>query len=231
METTTFHPIINYILTEGVPFNTLYFLLIFPVITTLVVILRQFIGLQAFGIYTPAIITAVFLAMGSNNVWDIRYPIAVYVAVLVIGMLMRYALRHFRLLYLPRVGLTVTIVSFSVLAILTVAASFDRLGFATASFFPLLILITLVEKFVAIQIEKGTRTGIIIALETLIIAIIGFLLLSPGTFIGQYIISLLVIHPYIVLLIIPINIALGKWTGLRVAEYLRFRDVLNKIKD
>jgi ABC-type tungstate transport system substrate-binding protein len=88
----------------------------------------------------------------------------------------------------------------------------------------------LVEKFVTVQIEKGNKTAVILALETLVIALIGYTVLSPTTPIGQYTINFTLAHPLALLLIIPINVFIGKWTGLRLNEYMRFHEVINKIK-
>lgn len=230
MDPSTAHNLIRTIVEQGVPFDTVLVLLLFPLIATFVVVLRQVFGLQAFGIYTPSVITIVFLAIGRNDISDVKYGVIVYITVIAVGMAMRYALRALRLLYLPRVAITLTIVSFTVLALLTLAGSLDRTGLATASFFPLLIIITMVEKFVAVQIEKGSRTATMLALETLGIAVVGYLVMSPATPIGQKIGTFLITYPYIILLVLPFNIFLGRWTGLRLSEYIRFRDVLKKIR-
>ena len=125
----------------------------------------------------------------------------------------------------------ITIVSFATLISLALAGSMLRTGFAAASIFAILIIITLVEKFVAVQIEKGTKTASILALETLIIALVGYSLMSYRTFIGYNIISFVLAYPFIILLILPLNAFIGKWTGLRLSEYFRFREVLKKIKE
>lgn len=221
------NPLIEFIYSQGVPEQMVVVLLLFPIIATFVVLLRQVFGLQAFGIYTPTIITVVFMAMAHKSIHDLTYPIAIYAFVIIIGMLMRFAFKKLRLLYLPRVALNLTIITFSVLFILTLAGSF---GMTEFSFFPILILITIVEKFVAVQIEKGTKTAASLAFETLFIAIIGYLIMTPITPIGQYISLGVQEYPYLILLIIPINLILGKWTGLRLTEIIRFKDVLKKIK-
>lgn len=228
MDRTGAHSLIITILEQGVPFDTVLVLLLFPLIATFVVILRQVFGLQAFGIYTPSIITIAFMAIGLNSIGDIKYAIAVYVVVIAVGMIMRYVLKSLRLLYLPRVAITLTIVTFSVLILLIIAGSLDRTGLATASFFPLLIIITMVEKFVAVQIEKDSKTALILALETLGIAIVGYLIMSPVTAVGGTIGRFILAHPYMILLVLPLHIFLGRWTGLRASEYLRFRDVLKQ---
>ena len=87
-----------------------------------------------------------------------------------------------------------------------------------------MIMITIVEKFVAAQIEKGSRTAIYLALETLVISLVGFSLISWGA-----LREIIIAYPWLVILTIPFNILLGKWTGLRLSEYLRFREILKKI--
>lgn len=215
----TLHPIIDFALAQGVPLDTVILLLVLPVVATLVAFFRQIIGIKAFGIYTPSIVTFAFLAFDPKG---LKYGIAIFFSIIITGMLSRTLLKYFRLLYLPRVALTLTIVALTTLAILVVGGSFNRTGLASVSIFPLLIMITLVEKFVATQIEKGDRTAIILALETLGISLVCYAIVR-----WHVLIELIVAQPWIILLTVPVNIWLGRWTGLRLIEYLRFRKILN----
>jgi len=219
MNTLTISPIINFFLSEGVPFETVILILILPIIATLIAFLRQVVGIKAFGIYTPLIVTFAFLATNG-----IKYGVAIFITVILIGMIMRFVLRPFRLLYLPRVAIMLTAVSLSILFMLVLGGNMQRTGLAAVSIFPILIMITIVEKFVTVQIEKGDRVAIILAIETLFISIIGFYIAS-----SHFLISFIASYPWIVLLTIPINIFLGKWTGLRLSEYLRFRKVIKNL--
>lgn len=211
-------PIIGFFIHKGVPFETIVLILMLPIIATFIAFLRQIVGIKAFGIYTPLIVTFAFLATNG-----IRYGIVIFVAVLVIGMAMRFVLKPFRLLYLPRVAIMISTVAILILVMLALGGSFRRTGLAAVSIFPILIMITLVEKFVAVQIEKGNRTAMILATETLFISIAGYYIAS-----WKFLISTLILHPWIILFILPINIFLGKWTGLRLTEYIRFKDILKK---
>jgi hypothetical protein len=118
----------------------------------------------------------------------------------------------------------VTIVAIFILTMLVIGGSLRRTGLAAVSIFPILIMITLVEKFITVQIEKGTKTAAILAVETLAISILGYYLAS-----WEALIRLLAAYPWAVLVTILINILLGKWTGLRAQEYIRFKEVLKKI--
>jgi len=215
---TTISPIISFFIGKGVPFETIVLILMLPIIATFIAFLRQVVGIKAFGIYTPLIITFAFLATNG-----IRYGIVIFIAVLALGMIMRFVLKPFRLLYLPRVAIMVSVVAILILLMLALGGNFQRTGLAAVSIFPILIMITLVEKFVTVQIEKGNRTAMILAIETLFISIAGYYIAS-----WKILIKFIILYPWIILLIIPINIFLGKWTGLRLIEYFRFKNILKK---
>ncbi|HAV11211.1 MAG TPA: hypothetical protein DCX32_01575 [Candidatus Moranbacteria bacterium] len=212
-------PILSYFIEQGLPLDTVIMLFMLPIIVTLIAFFRQVVGIKAFGIYTPAIVTFAFLAIP-----QLRYGVIVFVVVIMVGMLMRYLLKRLKLLYLPRMAITLSIVAFSILTLLAIGGSMQRTGLAAVSIFPILIMITLVEKFVGTQIEKGNKTALILALETLAISIVGFYIAS-----WTELIRFIVVYPWIVLLTIPVNIFLGKWDGLRISEYIRFRDVLKNM--
>lgn len=212
-----YHPLITFFVEQGVPVQTVILLLMLPLVATLVAFFRQVIGIKAFGIYTPSIITFALLAFDPNG---IKYGITIFASVILVGMVSRYILKYFRLLYLPRVAITLSIVSLSILGILVLGGSFQRTGLASVSVFPLLIMITLAEKFVATQIEKGTRIAFLLAIETLIISVAGYVLISWNA-----LTSLLLSYPWVILFTFIINFSLGKWTGLRLTEYFRFRKI------
>ncbi len=213
-------PVISFLINQGVPLDTIILLLMLPVVVTLIAFFRQVVGIKAFGIYTPAIVTFAFLAVP-----QLRYGVAVFVSVILVGMLMRVALKGLRILYLPRVAITLSIIAFSILLLLSLGGYMQRTGLASVSIFPILIMITIVEKFVVAQIENGNRTAIILAVETLVISLAGYYLAS-----WPILIRGIIAFPWMILITIPINIFLGKWDGLRLTEYVRFKDVLKNIK-
>ncbi len=216
-----YHPLINFFVTQGVPLQTVALLLMLPIIATLVAFFRQVVGVKAFGIYTPSIFTFALLAFDPNG---LKYGVAIFISILLVGMLTRYLLKSFRLLYLPRVAITLSVVALAILGILTLGGSYQRTGLAAVSIFPLLIMISLAEKFVATQIEKGTRTALMLAGETLLIAIVGYYLIS-----WHGLVIALLHYPWLVLFTFVINFLLGRFAGLRIAEYLRFRKVLERL--
>jgi hypothetical protein len=77
---------------------------------------------------------------------------------------------------------------------------------------------------VAVQIEKGNKTAMILAVETLFISLLGFFIANWNIFI-----KLIILYPWIILLTVPVNILIGRWTGLRLSEYWRFKEIIKKM--
>lgn len=206
---------VNFLVNHGVPINNIVLILMIPVIATILSFARQVIGIKAFGLITPAMTTLSFLVMGLYT------GLIVFIVVLLSGTLTRLLLRRLRLLYLPRMALVLTNVSLSILVLLGISAATGRIATLSFSVFPILILTLLAEEFIAVQFTRGVRTALRVTAWTLLLVIICYYIVS-----WQILRTLLLSYPEIVLLAIPINILLGRFSGLRVVEYIRFRELM-----
>lgn len=209
----------DFIIQSGVPRETIIYILMLPIIATIVALVRQVIGFKTFGIYIPSILTIIFVSTG------LVPGLTIFLAVLISGFFVRWFFSRFRLLYLPRMALMLTVVSVIILAIISVAAMAGAKDFARISIFAVLIMIILIERFLNVQIERGTNEAAILSIETLIISIGGYFLL-----VWHSLQNFILTYPWIVLLIILVNVFLGRWTGLRLTEYVRFKGLLQSDK-
>lgn len=208
---------VNYLTNKGVSTENIILMLMLPIIAMIIAFARQFLGIKTFGIYTPTIITLSFLATG------LKYGLTIFLAILVVATVARLILRKFRLSYLPRMAIVLTIMAFVILIMFVLAAVTNRVGFISLSVLPILVLIILVEKFVAIQIERGPRTAIMLSLETILVSVVCYFIASWDTAI-----TFVLAYPEVILLTFVVNILLGKWAGLRISEYIRFRKIRRK---
>lgn len=212
--------ITQYMINQGVPQETVILLLMLPIVATVIAFARQIIGIKGFGIYTPLIIAFAFLATG------LKYGLALFMTILLVGTLIRLLVKRMRLLYLPRMAIVLTSVALAILLLFLEGAYSGRRGLITASIFAVLIMVTLVEKFIASQIERGARGAIILTSETLFLSIICYWIVS-----WLWLQNLVLLYPlWTILGAMAINIFLGKWTGLRLLEYFRFRQVIKNIE-
>lgn len=211
--------LIGYMADKGVPLSAIYMILVLPVIATIVAFARQVIGIKAFGIYTPSIIAVSFLATGFT------YGFVILLFTLIVATLIRIIGKNFRIAHLPKLAIVMTLVCFALFALFGFGAYFDKVGMMTLSVFPVLIMVLLTETFVTIQMERGTKEASLLILQTILLALFCYFIADWQAFK-----DLLLKYPELVFLTILINIIIGKWTGLRLFEYYRFRKVIDHVE-
>jgi len=218
---------------KGIPDNTVALLLLIPVIATVVVVMKQVIGLTTMGIYTPIIITISFLIIG------LYFGLFTLITILIVGGVTRHLMRKARLLFLPKMAIVLTLVAITLFLILILGAYTDMFNakFFSLAIFPMVILSTLVEKFVSIKTEKGLPTAVILMLETIIVSILAYFVAGGEVNLGFTVVkwdavrNLILNYPESIFILLIINFLLGKWSGLRLLEYIRFREVIRHLEE
>lgn len=212
----------QYMINYGVPQETLVLLLMLPIIATIIAFARQVIGIKGFGIYTPLLVSIALVSMG------LKYGLAIFTIILIIGTLSRLLIQKakLRLLYLPRMAIIVIAVAFSVLILLLGSTYLDLYDLTQVSVLAILIMITLTEKFLISQIQRSKKEAAVLTMETLFLSVICYLIAS-----WNWLENIVLIYPLgVILATLLANIALGKWTGLRLYEYYRFREVIKRVE-
>jgi transglutaminase-like putative cysteine protease len=206
------------IVRAGVPLPALTLILVLPIIASVVVFARLVVGVPTFGTFGPVIVSLAFVTTG---LW---WGTLTFVVIVGLGILLRTALQRLRLQAVARVAILITLVSV-VMGGLTLLGA--RLGIGPLlhlSVFPMLIMANVVESFAGAQVELGTRTAVRQTLWTLLVSIACYLLVDRA---GLQ--ALVVAFPEILVLPVLVNVALGKWRGMRLLEYLRFRALATPI--
>lgn len=210
---------INFLVNRGVPINSITLILSLPIIATILAFSNQVIGIKAFGVITPALTTLSFLVMG------LPYGLLVFSVVLIAGTITRVMMKKLHLLYLPRMALVLTSVSFAILILFGIGIWMRITTLLSFSVFPILILTLLAEEFIALQFKSGIRQAMKVTTWTIILAIVCYLIVR-----WELLRTIIISFPEVILLTIPINILLGRWTGLRLTEYVRFRTLLRHVQ-
>lgn len=237
--TTTISPFnffsvfIEYLVNQGIPDNTIILILLLPVIATIIAIFKQVVGLSTMGIYMPSIITMAFLILG------LEFGLVTFLLIVATGVIAHKVLDPMKLLYVPKMALVITTVSIALLFLitLTVYFKFFAIDFIALTIFPVLVMGTLTERFARLTSTKGFKGSAVILIETITVCIITYFLTGGTinlfftkiqfTFIRNIILN----YPEITILIIALNIYLGRWTGLQVTEVLRFKNIINDLEE
>lgn len=224
---------VTVLINNGIPDNTIALLLLLPVIATVVAFMRQVIGISTFGIYTPSIITLSFLIIG------IKAGLLTLVSAIIVGAICKLVLKRVRMLFIPKIAIVMSFVSIALLFVIiaSIYLNFFNAEFLSIAIFPMLILSTLVEKFVSGKGESNLSTTTLTMGETVLVAIIAYVIAGGGIDLGfiqfkfEFIKRIMLTYPELILLILVFNVLLGKWTGLRLLERARFREIFKHIEE
>jgi len=210
------HLISNFI-SRGVSANTIYLILIIPFLTFIAIFFRQVIGLSTFGVYAPVMITASFYILG------LELGLLTFFFVVTTGYLVKYIMNKFELLYLPKVALNISFISLSFFIVVWLFLWFDTSLSLSLAIFPMLVMSTVSEKFMAAQSEEGFKGAMFGVLETLVVVIVSYYLITWVAF-NNIIMS----WPELIFIPFVLNFLLGKFAGLRLSEYFRFRSLFSE---
>ncbi|MDD5054795.1 MAG: 7TM domain-containing protein [Candidatus Peribacteraceae bacterium] len=211
--------LVNELLANGVSGQTILLLLMLPVIATIFAFLKQVVGITTFGLYTPTIVALSFMVLG----WWIGLITLLYI--IAMGYMTRSLMRRWSLLYIPKVAIILTVVSATLLLLVTLGAAWG-LTFTRETIFILLILSTLAENFLQLKTEEGWWSALFGISETILGAFVCVAIVQ-----WQFFQSLILAYPELLLLTIVVNVILGRWTGLRLVEYFRFREVFRHLAE
>lgn len=201
-----------------VPANTIVLLLLLPIVAFVIAFTRNVIGIRGFGIFLPAALSVVFVATGPI------VGIGLFLVIVIISTAVRLILRKLkvRLQYLPRMAFILWAVVLGVLGVLFLAPVVKFSDLANVSIFAVLFLVLLAEDFTRVQLGKSAKTAINLTFETLILSLISFLFLT-----FQPLQRYVLLNPEVSLLVIACaDLILGRYTGLRVMEFYRFRKLI-----
>ncbi len=192
-------------------------LLLLPVAALIVCIFRNVVGLPSFGTFAPALVGMVFhQAQGGAG-------IAVFLGLILVGWLLRRTLDRFHLLQVPRTAVMLSIVV-ALLIVVLIAAHQWHISVASAvSLFPVVILTGLIERFWTLDEEDGAGRSLTVLLSTLLVSA------AVAVVVGvPWLGAMLLGYPEVLLLVVAAQLLLGRYTGYRLSELVRFRELVSE---
>lgn len=180
----------------------------------LLVVLRNIVGLRGVGTFMPVLIALAFRET------QLLWGLVLFSVVLSAGLLVRLYFEHLKLLLVSRLAAILMFVIL-LMAIITVVSNkldFER-GLSVA-LFPLVILTMTIERISVVWDERGPAEAIKIAVMSLVIAAICYLFMSAPPV--QYVFFA---FPELVLVVMAVTLLIGRYTGYRLTELFRFREL------
>jgi hypothetical protein len=191
--------------------------LLLPIAALIVCIFRNIIGLDSFGTFAPALVGLAFRDLGSLP------GIVVFLSIVLIGWIMRRVLDRYHLLQVPRKAFMLSLVVLVLIGGILAANYHDLPATKYISLFPMVILTGMIERFWTLEVEDGTSSSFRTLLGTLTIAATISLFLSLHAVVRH-----MFRFPETLGLIMAAQLLIGRYTGYRLSELFRFKDLIEE---
>jgi hypothetical protein len=190
-------------------------LLLLPLAALITTVVRNVVGIQTFGTFSPALLAMSFIYAN----WETG--LAILIVVMTAGILSRTWLEKLRLLAVPRLSIILTVVILCVVFGVSLLDYMNLTPSAQAVLLPMVILTMLIERFYVTTEEDGLMFTIKLAAGTLMVAALCYVMLSWDE-VGNFVL----VYPEAHFFTIAVFILIGRYAGYRITELWRFRDLV-----
>lgn len=201
--------------TAGLSREVVEILLLIPPAFLVTLVLRHVVGLETMGNFLP-----VLLAAAARQTGLLVALVAIAVVALIAGV-GRFSLDSLRILRLPKMGALLTIVVALLVAAAYLGARFDIAAVAHLGLFPIVILTFTVERLSQTLEDDGPKAAVKLLLGTALAISASYVVIAHAA-----VAALFVAFPELLAVILGAQIALGRYTGMRVTELFRFRRLI-----
>ncbi|WP_417697785.1 inactive transglutaminase family protein [Pseudomonas sp.] len=192
--------------------QTFMIMVMIPIGVLVILVLRNLIGLQTLGTFTPVLIALAFRET------QLGFGIILFTVITTLGLSLRSYLEHLKLQMLPRLSVVLT---FVVVLIAAISLFSHKLGLErglSVALFPMVILTMTIERLSITWEERGASHAMKVAIGTLFAAALAHLIMSVPE-----LVYFVFTFPAILLILVGFMLAMGRYRGYRLTELVRFK--------
>ncbi len=189
-------------------------LLMIPIGALIMVLMRNIVGIDAFGTFMPVLIALAFRE--TKLLWGL----ILFTLLVTLGLTIRFLLDRLRLLLVPRLSAVLIVV---VMLMLFISLMSHRLGMdsgVSVALFPMVIIAMTIERMSVVWEERGAVDAIRAGFGSLIVAVAAYLAMGM-----PWLEHLVFTFPELLLVILAAVILAGRYTGYRLTELRRFKEL------
>lgn len=189
-------------------------LLMIPIGALVMVIMRNFVGIDAFGTFMPVLIALAFRET------KLFWGVILFTILVTLGLIIRFMLDRLRLLLVPRLSAVLIVV---VILMLFISLVSHRMGMETGlsvALFPMVIIAMTIERMSVVWEERGPADAMRAGLGSLFVAIAAYVFMGLA-----WLEHLIFTFPELLLVILALVVLAGRYTGYRLTELRRFKEL------
>lgn len=195
--------------------NAYRHILLVPFGALVVVLMRILVGLRTSGTFMPVLIALAFMET------TLSAGLIMFIVIVGMGLIIRSYLSSLNLLLVARISavMIVVILIMSFMSILSFKLGIKEV--LTVTFFPMIILAWTIERMSILWEEEGAKEVFVQGSGSLIVAVCAYFVMSD-TFVSHIAVN----FPELLLVVLSCIIMIGRYSGYRLSELIRFKSMV-----
>lgn len=194
---------------------TYHVILLIPLGALLLVFLRNVIGIKTFGTFMPVLIALAFRET------QLLWGLILFSFVIALGLSVRFYLDRLKLLLVPRLASVLIVVILLMAAISIISGNLGLERGLSIALFPMVIMTMTIERMSIVWEEHGRKEAMQQGLGSLAVAALAYMVMT-----NQLMSHLVFVFPELLLVVLALSLLLGRYSGYRLLELIRFRALL-----
>lgn len=194
-----------------------HIILMVPIGVVFLVLMRNLIGIKTFGTFMPILIALAFRQT------ELLWGIVLFIVVVSLGLSIRFYFDQLKLLLVPRLASVLIVVIMLMAAISILSFKLGLPHGLSIALFPMVILTMTIERMSIVWEERGPPEAIKQGLGSLFVAAISYLLMNI-----EVLRHFIFLFPEMLLILLAVTILLGRYSGYRLTELVRFKVLAEK---
>lgn len=187
-------------------------ILMVPIGVIFLVLMRNLVGVKTFGTFMPILIALAFRE--TQLVWGI----GLFIVVVSLGLTIRFYFDRLKLLLVPRLASVLIVVIMLMAAISIISFKLGLPRGLSIALFPMVILTMTIERMSIVWEERGPAEAMQQGFGSLFVASIAYLLMNI-----EVLRHFIFVFPEMLLILLAMTILLGRYSGYRLTELIRFK--------
>ena len=211
---------INSLSNNGFSNNYIYLIILIPFLFTWISVFKHLVWLTPIWIIIPITLTLLIF-----QIWLITTSI-IFFSLVLINLILWKLTNKYTLLYTPKISFIIIINLVLIMLLLDILFMYNLVNINITDTFFIILFIIISERFITVVLSKEFSEYKYNLLNTIWFSLISYLILSIS-----FIQTIILAYPEIILILIPINFIIWKFTWLRITEYFRFKEIIKSIEE
>jgi 7 transmembrane helices usually fused to an inactive transglutaminase/Inactive transglutaminase fused to 7 transmembrane helices len=188
------------------------YIVLIPLGAFVVVLMRNIVGVSTLGTFMPVLLALALLEIPLGR------ALVMFSVLIAAGLWFRFLLSRLNLLVVPRVAACVVIVTLLMMVMSVLSYRMGMGGAVQITLFPMIIIAWTIERMSLIWEEEGKRSALVQVSGSVLVAVLAYLFMKIGQvrYWAFY-------FPELLLVLLAGILLIGRYTGYRLSELVRFK--------